>query len=235
MRSTRANSFPFLKLPGEIRNRVYELCLISRTFNGSLAPVSPSQPALTRINRIVRYETLELFYASNRFRLSFRLIDPDIDSPGEEQRHLQFLRGIRNLVRNGYFQLMKELTIRVTKARASFVDMCDLRPTLRARVLKKEPHVLNCYPILKGPFLHDNLFFWVERLNVGDIDWGDAEAVDKAVESHKSKLCAEFVAEGDYAAAEELEHMPCGQMCEVLRALFEGSRLNENSQSFLFL
>lgn len=242
MRGTTASTFPLLKLPGEIRNRIYDFCLISRRFDGSLEPISPRQPALTQISRVIRGETLKFFYVSNHFKISLGVVDDfyglpdDVDIPEVEHQYMRLLHGIRNLVRNGYFDMMNGLTIQLRPIDFTMAEMYWCRPTLRARILKKEPDVLDDDPSLEGREFCGDLFYEVDRLKVSDIDWGDVEAVDNAVSSHKSRLSSEFAARQDWDAADDLEHLPgCGQMCEVLRTLLNPPRLNENSERLLFL
>lgn len=231
MRSTRASSFPLLKLPGEIRNRVYEFCLVPRDADGSPKPVSPYQPALTRVNRVVRSETLELFYAINKFKVYMKVFDDNDYDPGREHKYMQLLRGIRNLVQIGHFQLMNELEIQLTYAWRPHPYTEEPRPFLRARILSKGPHVLGSDWFLPEDYVYDN----IDRLSVGDTDWGDVEAVDSAVELYKFRLCEKLADMDHDVAAEELEYLPCGRMCEVLRALLHDPRLSESSKRSLFL
>jgi len=68
----------FLKLPGELRNRVYELCLLRQE------PVNPwidfnlrqeLSPGLLRANKTVHREASSLLYAQNRF--DFTMATPE--------------------------------------------------------------------------------------------------------------------------------------------------------------
>ncbi|KAK4959881.1 hypothetical protein LTR10_002769 [Elasticomyces elasticus] len=67
--------FPFMELPPELRNRVYEICIPfgqSCIIPGACHHCSeddpPIQPAITRISRDVRTESLAMFYALNKFQ-----------------------------------------------------------------------------------------------------------------------------------------------------------------------
>lgn len=138
---------------------------------------------------------------------------------------MRLLRGIRNMVQSGCFQMMNELTIHLVSP--NLIQLMDIWPgdfrvILRARILKKAPHNLETYPIQKGHYIDDT-------------DWSNVEAVDSAVESHKSRLCSELSAHREYYAVHDLLCMPCGQMCEVLRALLGKPSHSESSKRFLFL
>lgn len=86
---------PFLNLPAEIRNAVYETALedqlqhdkqddylrhtgertftllntLSRQFTSTFNPPCPTEPALTRACRQIRRETLPMYYGTNKFTL----------------------------------------------------------------------------------------------------------------------------------------------------------------------
>ena len=71
-------------LPAELRNRIYELAMPSEYRNGHLVICSPPgfenttsavQPAITQISRQVRAETLDLFYANNKFAAQISRFD----------------------------------------------------------------------------------------------------------------------------------------------------------------
>ncbi|KAK5707240.1 hypothetical protein LTR17_020873 [Elasticomyces elasticus] len=66
--------FPFMELPPELRNRVYELCIPSdqtsvlRSYCGHRTGIDkPTEPHITKVSRAVRTEVLGMFYASNNF------------------------------------------------------------------------------------------------------------------------------------------------------------------------
>ncbi|KAK0247847.1 hypothetical protein B0A54_16556 [Friedmanniomyces endolithicus] len=69
---------PLLALPPELRNRIYELVLVD--MGDKIIDIYPEtdnfvtrpylwQPALTRVSREVRHETLAIFYGQNSFRV----------------------------------------------------------------------------------------------------------------------------------------------------------------------
>ncbi|KAK4888466.1 hypothetical protein LTR27_012631 [Elasticomyces elasticus] len=66
--------FPFMELPPELRNRVYELCIPHNqtyTLPGNCHHQTkhnkPIHPKITLVSRAVRFETLAMFYAFNDF------------------------------------------------------------------------------------------------------------------------------------------------------------------------
>jgi hypothetical protein len=64
--------FPFLSLPAELRNQIYDLSLPhEQTFAiGSWRPnTRPMQPALTQVCKQIRSEALPMFVAKNQFRV----------------------------------------------------------------------------------------------------------------------------------------------------------------------
>lgn len=72
-------SSPFLKLPPELRNRIYEAVLtdpyaISAVHWDFEIPRSttPEQPPLTRTCRAIRAEALPIFYSSNTFMIGVK-------------------------------------------------------------------------------------------------------------------------------------------------------------------
>lgn len=74
--------FQFLSLPGEIRNIIYKqyLNLLEQMHNKTgdryyLTHVFDAQPALTRVNKQIRAESLPLYYAETNFRLDVHIRD----------------------------------------------------------------------------------------------------------------------------------------------------------------
>ena len=74
----------FLNLPAEIRSRIYEYSLAREDRASELIVPTPfkdelmalaTQPALTRVSRRVRAETLQMFYANNTFVAYFENFD----------------------------------------------------------------------------------------------------------------------------------------------------------------
>lgn len=82
--SNKATSF--CDLPAEIRNRVYDLALVSakdinlNTFRSQIAAYENAlkQPPLTRVNKSIRSEALPIFYGCNKIKLSLRWCDPAV-------------------------------------------------------------------------------------------------------------------------------------------------------------
>ncbi|TKA75036.1 hypothetical protein B0A49_02183 [Cryomyces minteri] len=67
--------FPFLKLPGELRNQVYRLALVYR-LRISVMPGSEelAQPPLTHVCRQIRSESLPFFYGGNHFQVFIYIV-----------------------------------------------------------------------------------------------------------------------------------------------------------------
>ncbi|KAK5006688.1 hypothetical protein LTR39_005595, partial [Cryomyces antarcticus] len=62
--------FPFLKLPGELRNQIYRFALVHHRVISVISKWEElAQPPLTRVCRQIRNESLPVFYGGNRFRL----------------------------------------------------------------------------------------------------------------------------------------------------------------------
>lgn len=235
MRSTRPSYFPLLKLPGEIRNRVYDFYLVPRNTDGSTKPVSPYQPELTRVNRVVRGETLSLFYASNQFELSIPIINSEIDAPDQLHQHIRLLRGIRSLVQNGYFQFMNDLAVHlISDPGAHDSGFHGMRRVLMARLLKKDTHILTS-PIMRDYLPVQSYFLQVDRPGAGGIDWRNEDAVHHVVASYKERLSDELSAKGRLELSIEVENTPCCQMCQILSILLGNSSIIGHSERFLLL
>ncbi|EME84624.1 uncharacterized protein MYCFIDRAFT_195623 [Pseudocercospora fijiensis CIRAD86] len=66
-----------LTLPGELRNRIYRLVLLTANNEKiSISSTGFSRPALTRVNKQVRRETLKIFYYENRFKTTIHAFHP---------------------------------------------------------------------------------------------------------------------------------------------------------------
>lgn len=214
---------------------MYRICLVLRKCDGSLKPISPCQPALTRVSRAVRGETLELFYASNKFELFINATNVEIDIPGELQQHMQFIRGVRSMVRNGHFQIMNQLTIHLGSDDDTYLyAMRRFRLMLTARILKSDPYILQ-KPIMRDFYYDPNSFNEIVRIGGGDIDWSNPEAVHDAVESHKKRLADECLSWEDVNASTDLENIPCARMCEILHVLLGKPEPINHSELVLFL
>ncbi|KAK3645652.1 hypothetical protein LTR56_003747 [Elasticomyces elasticus] len=67
--------FPFMELPPELRNRIYEKCIDGDQYliipgdchHGPDQRDPPLQPAITRVSRNIRIESLAMFYSVNKF------------------------------------------------------------------------------------------------------------------------------------------------------------------------
>jgi hypothetical protein len=99
-------SFPFLKLPAEIRNKIYQLVVVSSS------PITPLksgrkrvlgldiydnlhhvQPSFTKVSRQIRLEALPLYYSKNVFRFGrCRIPLEDFEKVGVD--NLKYIRAI---------------------------------------------------------------------------------------------------------------------------------------------
>ena len=76
---TSPQVFPFLDLPGEIRNAIYGMSLISKTrFTLGLFRFQPSMTSLLRVNKQIYREASSVFYHENTFRFPASLF---VDAP----------------------------------------------------------------------------------------------------------------------------------------------------------
>lgn len=72
-----AGPFRFLKLPAELRNRVYDL-LLTGDGDSVLTPIRRKRAAITQASRQLQEETLEIYYAVSRFSVRFNTHTRDI-------------------------------------------------------------------------------------------------------------------------------------------------------------
>lgn len=92
------------------------VCLSNTDNEGHLLPASLAQPALTRVNRQIRAETLSLYYESNE--LFLLRLESDVEEGWwssremhHRRRHLQLLRGLSALAAAGRLALVQHLVI----------------------------------------------------------------------------------------------------------------------------
>ncbi|KAF2173624.1 hypothetical protein M409DRAFT_15902 [Zasmidium cellare ATCC 36951] len=95
----------FLRLPGELRNIIYQLVLVDQISNDYLTLSRLCQPPLTATCRQIQHESLPIFFAENCFKLTIHitqdwhlspLLDPDterwVKAAGADARGLQEVR-----------------------------------------------------------------------------------------------------------------------------------------------
>jgi hypothetical protein len=80
---------PFLRLAPEIRNKIYQYCLVEPSLRH--CELSLAQPPLTRTNRQIRSEALPIYYGGNRFYLKI----PTEPVVGEKDDWADFIRMFR--------------------------------------------------------------------------------------------------------------------------------------------
>jgi hypothetical protein len=104
----------FLSLPQELRDHIYELALVKprntitmlSNYSCFQSEVSAAQPALARVNRQIRQETLPIFYSANLF-LAELSDETDLDTA---KRWLQAIgdenvKSLRRLVLCGWTEI----------------------------------------------------------------------------------------------------------------------------------
>ncbi|KAJ4394828.1 hypothetical protein N0V93_004048 [Gnomoniopsis smithogilvyi] len=222
--------FPFLKLPAEARNLVYDSYLISRPIWGwGPDRITLLQPALTRVNRMLRKETLEMFYAGNSFKLYLEAFNPSIEISGEEHQRLRLLRGLRALKRNGYFTFIGELQIYLKPC----LSVSGWTPCRNASI---ELNILHLGRIVavgeegSGDFLHNGKFHnGYDRLDTKNVDWNSFEAVYSTIEEYKQKLI------GALEDPDADDIIPSGRLSEVLQILLGESELVEAFKWVVFV
>lgn len=86
-------TFPFLLLPGELRNMIYRVLLGPKFDHGEITriPLSRNQPVITRVNKQIRAESLSIYYAENAFRLEVDLRNDHFGYP-ESMGYFNFCR-----------------------------------------------------------------------------------------------------------------------------------------------
>ncbi|KAI7774085.1 hypothetical protein LA080_009288 [Diaporthe eres] len=82
--------FPFLLLPGEIRNAIYWKLLAPKDPHGLInaIPLFGAQPALSRVNKQIRAESLSIYCAENELRMEIQGRSGRIGGPMRNVREL---------------------------------------------------------------------------------------------------------------------------------------------------
>lgn len=78
--------FPFLRLPAEVRNTVYQNSnfYISRRLCMGFCFYDLRQPPMTRVNKQLRYETLPIFYENQEFQMELTFLWDRADDDGDD-------------------------------------------------------------------------------------------------------------------------------------------------------
>ena len=69
MTLVRMGIFPFLQLPGEIRNKIYHFALVKKHPFSIKLQFAPRDTALLRVNKQIFSEAANIFYDLNTFRI----------------------------------------------------------------------------------------------------------------------------------------------------------------------
>lgn len=210
--------FPFLRLPPELRNVIYRLVLVTFDNKGGLFPVFLTQPALTRVNRQIRKETLGIFYAENKFAMNIHILDPWKTDHLEEHQRLRFLRSVKLLAVSGHFDLIQQLEIFGYSPKPQG-PLLNPPVAMRLRISNNKPKI--CVWESDDDPDDDNLeWFWdVNCVGYDYTDWKSIDDATFAVEMQKLILCGNLVFGGVPDMAKELNDMSTGRICEVLRLL----------------
>lgn len=111
--------FPFLKLPAEIRNRIYELvgCADGKVYVRFGPQPQPTLrvslvPSITFVSRQIRNEALAMFYCRNLFIFyslsTFTSPAPWFEAIGDLQKHLRKVKILPGSDRECYVTLRKD-------------------------------------------------------------------------------------------------------------------------------
>ncbi|ROV97253.1 hypothetical protein VSDG_04773 [Cytospora chrysosperma] len=229
---------PFLKLPPEVRNMIYQLILVDigherRPFRPRLP--SFRQPALTQVNRQIRTETLSMFYTYNMFTLRVPSPDhsPDLDHSREEQQWMRFVRGLKLFSTCGYLPIVSHLTIEYLDHDAYKDQDSATFGTGRGMVMMieffrtgpKEPDYEETARKM-GMSVDRVKLYW--QLNMGvrvgndETEWDDCDAVDKALATAIDDFTRTLRHRDHRRAAETVGQMTVGRLVEALHALLSG-------------
>ncbi|KAK5738924.1 hypothetical protein LTR17_005650 [Elasticomyces elasticus] len=83
-RPRQRKSCHLFKIPGELRNRIYEYVLVSR-YAIPISAEGPGEPSLLRVCKGIRAEARSIYYGTNDFRLVMRNFDGAAFTPFARQ------------------------------------------------------------------------------------------------------------------------------------------------------
>lgn len=116
-------TFPFLSLPGELRNMIYQahFQLPERMIEFGDKLLFRAQPALTRVNKQVRTESLSIYYSERTFLLRVHLGDDRAVYDQHEMGYADFCRMMRafepaeesDRADSGHFSRVSDLRVRI--------------------------------------------------------------------------------------------------------------------------
>lgn len=220
-------TFPFLKLPPELRNAIYRLCLVSTNRHGDLAPCGLYQPAITRACKTTRRETLAIFYTENIFTMDIHQRDPAMEPPKEEHERFKFLRGLKLLTESAYFPQIRDLEI-VTTIYCDDEEIERGEMDFAVRIFKDGRHLETeeeCTPAYDEEMEELSVLSQVDSLPerdyrpLGPTDWSNIDLVHQEVEGELLIYGHEFALDRAYGEAFLLENARVGRLCEVLSIL----------------
>lgn len=213
-----AESLSFFDLPGEVRNQIYKLYLKDLGW-GRRRAMCLAQPALTRVNRAVREETLEMFYTHDNFEICIRANVHNEEYDRRAFRHC--LRGIEATVRAGRFQLLSSLSICLIYAQNNTTSESSIdQIALRARIFNAETIITQRDGTGSFEVSPRSAFLAMDSVHNDFTQWNFLEDVEDAIAIHKQRLQKSYLEEdGDYDVYESLEEMPTDRLCKILQLL----------------
>lgn len=222
-------TFPFLKLPPEIRTMIYRLCVVTKDRFQVPDLRSLRQPAIMRLCQTTRQETLAIFYCENCFTFNLHLRDPASEPPKEEHQWLKFIRAIKLLSKSPYFQYIQELEI-VAILHGYDKDVGGANLEYGVRILRDRPRV--CAEEEMRPSIHDNWYSSISGEPILDTqelrpgDWGNIDLVHQAVETQLLYWRADYLPISVRAIT--LGNARISRLCEVLSLLLGQSRAQKH-------
>lgn len=218
-------AFPFLKLPPEIRTMIYRLCIVKTDIHGNPDIRSPRQPAIMRLCRTTRNETLGIFYCENIFTIDVYLRDPASEPLEEEHQRLKFLRALKMFTATPYFASIQEIEV-VAILHPSDQDSIGKKMCYDVRILKKRPRV-----ITEEEYDPDDLEMWeaffkgTQFANTQELrpnDWSNFEDVSYAIEAQLLYWAVDYPRLSGEVVT--LRTVRTGRLCEVLTLLMGESQ-----------
>lgn len=225
-----------MKLPAEIRNMVYRLILVDVDLDLHEEPYRPRlsvlrQPALTRVSRQIREDTLGMFLAHNFFVLEVPMPESDYDidfnHARQEQRWRWFLRSVKLLAASDRLARTKHLTISYGAKRWPTFMGIDPQPGLTIEVFNYDPRTLEFGERVRSAEIRrDEIDLHTKaklvlrnRIGHDDTNWGDVDAVEEALDHSIEYLTRFLRAVVGASEANHVQSLPVGCLVQALHAL----------------
>lgn len=166
-------AFPFLSLPGEIRNIIYRKhfeATLPGSHDRNLGLFCYPQPALTRVSRQVRAESLSIYYSENRFVLRIYLKDDWRPRDPYEMSYADF------------YHVMGIFAPAQGQSHSGSGHLCRIRHLW----VEIRLHLRTCFAGVGGS---EGVHHWHEpchRVGGDDTDWSDVTGVHELVKPRMS-------------------------------------------------